>query len=175
MGNAVTRAVTGGAASTGTDAALQWATTGQVDWTDAAVTGVISGAWGIQQGVFGVAPDVSPYSEATLNLGPPESWGRATSLATHFADHGEDFGSTSAVDYASQASLFFQRSQAQGVPTKVDSMGVVRAYDPRTNEFGAFNPDGTTRTYFRPDPAGHGFQTNWDYWLSQPGVPPWQG
>lgn len=29
--------------------------------------------------------------------------------------------------------------------------------------------DGTTRTFYRPDPASHGYPTNWDYWMAQPG------
>jgi filamentous hemagglutinin len=50
---------------------------------------------------------------------------------------------------------------------------VIRIYDPATNSFGAFNPSGTTATLFKPDPAIHGLPTNWDYWLTQPGGPPW--
>jgi len=41
-----------------------------------------------------------------------------------------------------------------------------------TTTFGAFNPSGTTRTIFKPDPSVHGFASNWDYWLSQPGYAP---
>lgn len=48
----------------------------------------------------------------------------------------------------------------------------MRVYDPATNTFGSYNLDGSTRTLFQPDPAIHGFATNWDYWLSQPGVSP---
>ncbi len=52
---------------------------------------------------------------------------------------------------------------------KTDAKGVVRVYDRPTNTFGAFNPDGSTRTFFKPDPANHGRPSNWDYWLEQPG------
>lgn len=38
-----------------------------------------------------------------------------------------------------------------------------------SNTFGAFNPDGSTRTFFKPDPAKHKRPSNWDYWLDQPG------
>ena len=34
-------------------------------------------------------------------------------------------------------------------PTKVDDNGVTRVYDPRTNTFGAYNADGTTRTFYK--------------------------
>ena len=83
-------------------------------------------------------------------------------LERHFTDHGADFGTTSAEDYANQASQFFQRSQAQGLPTKIDANGVIRVYDPASNTFGAFNPNGTTRTFFKP--------TSPTYFQRQPGT-----
>lgn len=33
---------------------------------------------------------------------------------------------------------------------KVDEDGVIRVYDPKTNRFGSYNKDGTTKTYFKP-------------------------
>lgn len=33
---------------------------------------------------------------------------------------------------------------------KVDSKGVTRVYDSSTNTFGSYNPDGTTKTFFKP-------------------------
>jgi hypothetical protein len=101
-----------------------------------------------------------------LPLSASDSWCRPDRLARHFRDHGGDFGSTSADEYASQASRLFQRSQQDELPTKVDQYGVIRVYDPKTNEFGAYNPDGTTRSYFAP----HAGQAYYD---RQPGSPPW--
>lgn len=92
-------------------------------------------------------------------------WGNPRTLARHFRDHGADFGAKSADDYARQASDFFRRSQADRLPTKVDADGVIRVYDPRTNTFGSFNPDGTTRTFFKP--------TSPTYFDRQPGSAPW--
>ena len=109
---------------------------------------------------------------ALCSLSSADNWGNPATLATHFADHGADFGASSADEYASHPSQFLQRGQAEGLPTRIDANGVIRTYDPTTNEFGAFNADGTTRTYFTPDPAIHGYPTNWDYWLSQSGVEP---
>jgi pyocin large subunit-like protein len=75
--------------------------------------------------------------------------------------------------YAQQASTFFQRGIEQGLPTKVaPKSGIIRIYDPETNMFGAYNADGTTRTFYAPDPATHGYPTNWDYWIAQPGSTP---
>ncbi|CAB4243600.1 Pyocin large subunit-like protein (fragment) [Methylacidimicrobium sp. AP8] len=42
------------------------------------------------------------------------------------------------------------RAQAEGLPTKIDSEGVIRIYDPATNTFGSYNADGTTRTFYKP-------------------------
>ena len=59
----------------------------------------------------------------TLDIGASETWGNASTLERHFADHGADFEATSAEDYANQASEFPQNSQAQGLPTKIDANG----------------------------------------------------
>jgi hypothetical protein len=86
----------------------------------------------------------------SLDLSPSATWGNANTLERHFDDHGGDFGATSARDYANQASQFLQRSQTQGLPTKIDADGVIRTYDPVANTFGSFNANGTTRTFFKP-------------------------
>ncbi|MHB1597050.1 MAG: polymorphic toxin-type HINT domain-containing protein [Streptosporangiaceae bacterium] len=98
-------------------------------------------------------------------IGSSESWGNPDSLAGHFAAHGADFGASSAEDYANQASEFFHRGLQENMPIKIDEEGVIRIYDPQTNTFGAYNPSGTTRTFFQP--------TSPTYWLRQPGVEPW--
>ncbi len=102
-----------------------------------------------------------------LRLGTKDSWGNLNTLDDHFARHGADFGATSADDYARQASGLLQQP---GTLTKTDpKTGVIRVYDPATEAFGAYNPTGTTRTFYRPDPAKHGYPTNLDYWNAQPG------
>jgi hypothetical protein len=109
-----------------------------------------------------------------LDLPTPESWGRAETLTDHVARHGADFGLTEPTEYAREASRFFQQGLKDGLPAKVDPRtGVVRVYDPATNTFGAYNPDGTARTLYRLDPAMHGYPSNWDYWIAQPGATPW--
>jgi RHS repeat-associated protein len=105
-------------------------------------------------------------------LSASETWGNPDTLADHFARHGADFNATSEEDYAHQASQFLQDSQADGLPTKIDADGTIRVYDPNTNTFGSYNPDGTTKTFFQPDPASHPYPTNLDYWNAQPGTAP---
>jgi hypothetical protein len=102
-----------------------------------------------------------------------ELWGNPKTLEDHFIRHGADFGAQSADDYVQQASRFLQRSQLDNLPTKVDAKGVIRVYDPKTNTFGSFNPDGTIKTFYKPDPNLHPYPTNLDYWNAQPGVSPW--
>jgi pyocin large subunit-like protein len=108
----------------------------------------------------------------SLDLHPSETWGNPSTLDDHFDRHGGDFGATSAHDYARMASAFLQRALREGLPTKVDSRGVIRVYDPRTNTFASYNPDGTTKTFYKPDPAQHGYPTNMDYWNNQQGRSP---
>jgi hypothetical protein len=101
-------------------------------------------------------------------------WGDPGTLADHFDRHGADFGSTSAEDYSRQASEFLERGVRDQLPAKVDPRtGVIRIYEPSTNTFGAYNANGTTRTFYKPDVSVHGYRTNWDYWQDQRGSTPW--
>lgn len=118
------------------------------------------------------APGFCIAAKSTAGIPASESWGNPATLARHVADHGADFGASSAEDYANQASNFLQRAQQEGLPTKIDSKGIIRVYDPETNTFGAYNPSGTTRTFYQPDSAMHGLPTNLDYWNAQPGTAP---
>jgi RHS repeat-associated protein len=111
------------------------------------------------------ATDASIAAESETGIPAAESWANPATLAKHFADHGADFGATSAEDYANQASNFLQRAQQEGLPTKIDSNGIIRAYDPETNTFGSYNPNGTTKTFFKPSGGVN-------YWNRQPGVAP---
>jgi pyocin large subunit-like protein len=101
-----------------------------------------------------------------IRLPASETWGNPRTLARHFRDHGGDFAAKSADEYAEMASDFLHRSQLQRLPTKIDADGVIRVYDPATNTFGAYNPSGTTRTFFMP-------KRGVEYWNDQPGVAPW--
>jgi hypothetical protein len=103
-------------------------------------------------------------SPAPKGLSAAESWGNPKTLARHFRDHGADFAAKTAEEYAQKASQFLQDAQRRGLATKVDAEGIIRVYDPKTNTFGAYNPNGTTRTFFKP--------TSPTYWDRQPDLPP---
>ena len=75
-------------------------------------------------------------------------WGNPETLAGHCADHGEGVGATSKEEYADMAHEFYLNKGLCQV--RVDEEGITRVYDAARNLFGAYNPDGTTKTYFAP-------------------------
>jgi hypothetical protein len=99
-------------------------------------------------------------------------WGNLDTLQDHFDRHGSDSGATDPIDYAEKAREFFNNNVGS-VPTKIDANGTIRMYDPASDTFGSYNADGSTKTFYQPDPAAHGYPTNMDYWNSQKGSAPW--
>ncbi len=94
------------------------------------------------------------------------SSGRFASAARrndHFARHGGDFGARSARAYERAAGRFLTGRPERGVLQATRRNGDIVRYNPRTNEFGVVKPDGTIRTYYKPDPATHGLRSNMDY------------
>ncbi len=90
------------------------------------------------------------------------SWGYWESLQDHYNRHGADFQSQSPEDYAAQAWHFLQRAKAGQLQMKWDDADeTLRVYDPKTRAFAAYNRNGTTKTYFRPNSQS--------YWQRQPG------
>ena len=73
----------------------------------------------------------------------------------NFKNHGADFGAKSAEEYAGMASGFFKEAGQKGYAVKVDSKGVSRIYDAKTNTFGSYNPNGTGKTFFKPTSASY--------------------
>jgi len=84
----------------------------------------------------------------------------------HFARHGADFGANSAAEYESMASDFLTGDLNGLEGTRLN--GELVRFNPATDEFGVLKADGSTiKTYFKPDPAVHGYPTNLDYFNSQ--------
>lgn len=52
-------------------------------------------------------------------------------------------------------------------PRRTGFERAIRVYDPASKTFGAYNPNGTTRTSYKPDPGRHGYLKNLAYWLAQ--------
>lgn len=111
--------------------------------------------------------NLDPMGDGTV---PGGNWGDPSTLDKHFADHGADFGAVDASDYSQKATDFLNSAESAGRPTKINDVdGVTRVYDPDTNTFGSYNANGTTKTFFKPDPAIHKEPTNMDYWNKQAG------
>ena len=115
-----------------------------------------------------VEPPPASSAERMKKAAPPrappthETWGYMPSLQDHYERHGKDFRCTSAEDYAAKAWLFLQYARQNSLPMKWDdSDGTLRIWEPNSRAFAAFNRDGTTKTFFRPNSPG--------YWSRQPG------
>lgn len=107
------------------------------------------------------APRPVPTADASTSA--RQTWGRPETLPDHFARHGRDFGARDPDDYAAQAHAFLEHAKAGGLPAKRGHDGSLRIYDPSTDTFAAYNPDGTTKTFFKPGSA--------TYFDRQPGTP----
>lgn len=86
----------------------------------------------------------------------------------HWKKHRAEFPELhNAKQYADAAKNFY-KSPPKGALTKIrPKTGEKLIYDPATNTFAAYLPDGTPKTFFRPDVAKHGFPTNLDYFHAQ--------
>ena len=76
----------------------------------------------------------------------------AAQLADHFARHGADVGASTPEAYVALAQAL--RDAAPGgdvleIVRPVD--GVISRFDRRSGAFGAYDPDGTIRTFFKPE------------------------
>ena len=115
------------------------------------------------------SPVVSKPKPLPAKISPPKTdapptratWGNVGSLPDHFARHGADFHAKDADEYARMAWEFGQRAKQGGLMVKVDDDGIRRVFDPKSGAFAAFNPNGTTKTFFKPNSR--------DYFARQPG------
>ena len=124
------------------------------------------GGGGLFRGDQGTAKPSKSFTERSSSrttVPARETWGNMASLPDHFARHGSEFGARNPEDYAGMAWQFLQRAKAEGLPAKVDGSGVLRVFDPGSGAFGAYNRDGTTKTFFKPGRRG--------YFDRQPGQP----
>ncbi len=112
------------------------------------------------------APTANPAKPpAPIATAPPtrQTWGNLSSLVDHFQRHGADVAAKDADDYARKAWEFRQRARTGELLVKIDEEGVQRVFDPKSGLFAAYNRDGTTKTFFKPDSRG--------YFERQPGRP----
>ena len=99
---------------------------------------------------------------------------RKGQLAIHYHKHGVVFGPISRKAYLRCARAFLNlyadgywvQENIRGSAWGIFSGDRVH-FDITTEEFGVVDAFGYIRTYFIPDPAVHGYSTNYDYFLSQ--------
>jgi RHS repeat-associated protein len=106
---------------------------------------------------------VAKTAENVVEVAKSFNWKSADTLWDHFERHGGDFGSGTVDNYANTAREFYQRGMNEfksGIEVHAGSDDIIRMYDKSTNTFGAYNSDGTTATFFKPDRGA-------DYWTDQ--------
>ncbi len=69
----------------------------------------------------------------------------------HYEKHGAEFGHITRQDYLRQAQLLRDARVGGPVLETVRADRVTTRYDRETGAFIAFNPDGTIRTFFKPN------------------------
>jgi pyocin large subunit-like protein len=72
-------------------------------------------------------------------------------LEEHYEKHGAEFGRITRQDYLRQAQLLRDAQVGGPVLQTVRSDGVTTRFDRQTGAFIAFNPNGTIRTFFKPN------------------------
>ncbi|MFC3789839.1 polymorphic toxin-type HINT domain-containing protein [Paenibacillus sp. GCM10012307] len=95
----------------------------------------------------------------THNACGVHKWGNPKTLQDHYDRHGADFGVKTPDAYAKKANDFFNDRKKYQIKTDTD--GTIRVYDSKTNTFGSYNADGTTKTFYKPASP--------TYWNRQPG------
>lgn len=84
----------------------------------------------------------------------------------HFRKHGPDMGFETADDYINAARDFID-NPPPGTLTARQKDGDTVFYHAETNRFAVKSKRGAPRTFFNPDPARHGYDTNLDYFKAQ--------
>ena len=69
----------------------------------------------------------------------------------HYAKHGREFGNVTQSEYLHLAQQLRDAPAGGPVLEIVKSDGIVTRFDKRSGAFGAYNPDRTIRTFFKPN------------------------
>jgi RHS repeat-associated protein len=101
---------------------------------------------------------------------------RAKNAKKHFIDHGADFPDVhNATQYVKKAEDFFN-NPGRGTSVKFQPNGDIILWNKKSNIYGAYAPDGTPRTLYKPGPKslnnsrGHKFKNNQEFWNSKKGI-----
>ena len=77
-------------------------------------------------------------------------------LDEHYEKHGQEFGSITRGQYLELAQALRDAPKGGDILQAVRGDGVITRFDRRNGYFGAYNPDGTIRTFFIPN-AGESY------------------
>jgi pyocin large subunit-like protein len=89
----------------------------------------------------------APQSRDRANIG----FATERRLEEHYDKHGGEFGRITKQDYLRQAQLLRDAQVGGPVLQTVRADGVTTRFDRQTGAFIAFNPNGTIRTFFKPN------------------------
>jgi len=118
---------------------------------------LLAGAWALPRFLSSTA--TSPAArEAPSGRAPEADLGTdgagfrtSTLLAEHFRKHGREFGAADESEYLRLARSLRDRPAEDGVLEARREDGVVTRFDLATGAFLAFDPNGTIRTFFKPN------------------------
>ncbi len=71
-------------------------------------------------------------------------------LDEHYRKHGREFGSISKAEYLRRAQVLRDTPAGGPILEHTSPDGIITKFDRRRGYFGAYNPDGTIRTFFVP-------------------------
>lgn len=97
-------------------------------------------------------PTPAPSPAATPDVRSSVGFRSAAQLADHFARHGAEFNASSAAAYVALAQAL-RDAPVGGLILEIvrPTDGVISRFDRQSGAFGAFNADGTIRTFFKPN------------------------
>jgi pyocin large subunit-like protein len=118
-------------------------------------------AWSLSR-TKGALPPTLPTPASTTASTPPSGARTSTSstvgfrsparLAEHYGKHGREFGSISQAEYLQRAQQLRDAPVGGDIVEVVrQSDGIISRFDRRSGAFLAADPDGTIRTFFRPN------------------------
>jgi len=127
-----------------------WALCSPRQGPPAAVNAPTTAAPALESPTASVAPSVS--QPATVPAANGRGFRGAAQLADHFARHGADVGANTPEAYVALAQALRDAPAGGDVLEIVRPVdGVISRFDRRSGAFGAFDRDGTIRTFFKPE------------------------
>jgi hypothetical protein len=93
-----------------------------------------------------------PSSPSNSSITSSRGFRSRQQLEEHFDKHGGEFGRITIEQYLQRAQTLRDAPVGGSIVERVrPSDGVITRFDRKTGAFGAYNSDGTIRTFFKPD------------------------